>query len=110
MDKMRKDQHDKFMAQSQEPDNADQVFLLSWTMTLDIAAGINPLDHLTDRATFVNDRLASLDDTEDFKLSPFLWSGTKLPNIVLIDNVKDNKYLGALCLAFNRFHNTCPSS
>ena len=105
LDTMRKDQYNKFTQQVSKPDNPDQVFLLSWTMTLLDADNINLLDKITTRADFVNNRLAQLAGDKP-QLSPFLWD-KKLPNIILIDNVRDNKYLTALSLGFNRNLATC---
>jgi len=105
LDVMRDDQYKKFTAQLAKPDNPDQVFLLSWTMTLLDVDNLNLLDKITTRADFANNRLAALTGDKPH-LSPFLWD-KKLPNIVLIDNVRNNKYLTALSVGFNRFTSTC---
>lgn len=105
LDIMRDDQYKKFTQQLSKPDNPDQVFLLSWTMTLLDVDNLNLLDKITTRADFVNNRLAALTG-DKAHVSPFLWD-KKLPNIILIDNVRSNKYLTALSVAFNRFTSTC---
>lgn len=105
LDKMRDDQYKKFTQQISKPDDKNQVFLLSWTMTLLDVDNLNLLDKITTRADFVNNRLAALTGDKG-RLSPFLWD-KKLPNIVLIDNVKDNRHLTALSVGFNRALGTC---
>lgn len=86
LDKMRVDQHQKFLDQLAKPDDPDQVFLLSWTMTLLGPDNINFLDKITTRADFVNSRLAAITGDGAYR-SPFLWD-KKLPNIVFIDTSK----------------------
>ncbi|KAK5053288.1 hypothetical protein LTR84_002262 [Exophiala bonariae] len=105
LDVMRDDQYKKFTQQLSKPDNPDQVFLLSWTMTLLDVDNLNLLDKITTRADYVNNRLAALTGDKG-RVSPFLWD-KQLPNIVLIDNVRDNRHLTALSVAFNRFTSTC---
>lgn len=104
-DQMRENQYDLFVHYSEQRNKPDQVFVLSWFMTLQGGDNINPVDHITVRADYANNRIAQISGQPPYQ-SPFLWSAS-LPNIIMIDNVRENKYLAALSLGFNRYFSTC---
>lgn len=112
LDTMRATQHDQLVAQSKTPDDDDQLFLLSWTLTQSPrAATLSIGDGIVARAAGANARLAEIPapGAPAPDRSPFLWgkSMSELPNIVLVDNFSDNRHLTALALAFSRFYSNC---
>lgn len=107
LDDMRQDQYTKLVAQTAKPDNADQLFLLSWTFTQDVVAAIGlGGSTLLESAAYFNGFLAQVGGTVPYT-GPVTWVAQKsgLPNIIMIDNVAaNNKFLTVLCLGMTRFY------
>ncbi|KAJ9615453.1 hypothetical protein H2200_001528 [Cladophialophora chaetospira] len=106
LDKIREDQYSKLQDFGKTHDK-DQIFLLSWTASLQGAENADPLDHITARANVLNNHLAEFKGQAPYN-SPLLWrSGKGKPNIIMIDNIKPDKHLVALTAAFGVHRSTC---
>lgn len=107
LDVIRRDQYNKlqnFNANKQ----ADEIFLVSWTITMYGGNNVDPLDHLTTRANIMNNHLAEVGGSPPYN-SPFLWGGNSLlkPHIIMVDNIKTDKHLVSLAAAFNVYFHAC---
>ncbi|KAK5031227.1 hypothetical protein LTS07_004962 [Exophiala sideris] len=106
---MQKDQYTKLVAQTKTPDNAAQLFLLSWTFTQNVidAVGLGG-DTLRQSATYFNGFLAQVGGSVPYT-GPVTWVAEKagLPNIILIDNVPtNNRFLTVMAIGLTRFYGT----
>jgi len=106
LDKIREDQYSKLQDFGDSHDQ-DQIFLLSWTASLQGAENADPLDHITARANIMNNHLAEFSGQAPYN-SPLLWgAGGGKPNIIMVDNIKADKHLVALTAAFGLYRSTC---
>ncbi|KAK5210406.1 hypothetical protein LTR41_004074 [Exophiala xenobiotica] len=105
---MQQDQYTKFAAQTKKPDNPDQLFLLSWTFTQNVADAIGiggSGSSLLESATYFNGFLPQTGGTVPYT-GPVTWAQKvgSVPNIIMIDNVPgDNRFLVTLCIGMTRW-------
>ncbi|KEF52984.1 uncharacterized protein A1O9_10891 [Exophiala aquamarina CBS 119918] len=106
LNKMRKDQYDKLVEQNGNPDSNDQVHVLSWTLTQDVATDIlGGGAGIRDLARVANGHLAQVGSNVPYT-GPVSWAAkTKPPNIILIDDVSMDRFLVSLALGLTRFYN-----
>lgn len=106
LNRMRQDQYDKLVKQNANPSIKNQINLLSWTLTQDVAADIlGGGASIRNLADVANGHLAQVGNNIPHT-GPISWATkTKPPSIILIDNVPKDRFLVSLALGLTRFYN-----
>ena len=104
MDVMREDQYEKLLSDRTSPD--DEVFQVFWTQTLTGAEDADAFDSIISRATYIYSHLFET-GTAPYT-GPLLWtSSNTYPNIILIDNVQQDRFLTSLAIGISRYYSSC---
>ncbi|RVX66874.1 hypothetical protein B0A52_09604 [Exophiala mesophila] len=106
LDVIRRDQYNKLQSFNQNRQD-DEIFVLSWIITMYGGNNVNPLDHITTRANILNNHLAEGSNNVPYN-SPFLWADSKgQPSIIMVDNIKTDRHLVSLAAAYNVYYQEC---
>jgi hypothetical protein len=104
MDVMREDQYNKLLSSRTSP--SDEVFQLVWTQTLTPLEDTDPLDSIISRAAYIYPHLFEAGTAPH--TGPLLWTNSNTyPNIILIDNVQQDRFLTSLAIGISRFYSSC---